>query len=238
MLVRFLSLCTIFLATTVFAAGTVTIQGQGDDAGFTMIIEYLDNNNLRMNFPGRESSSGYMLIQNGKVYTVAMINGVPMVMDMGAMSKMASAFGGDQGGEKNQATGPLDYEVLEMKDTGRSETVAGFKGRVYQVKARGKNGIHTEEVVLSDAPEVRAYTEAWQNAGKTMEQALQQGKTSTNDLNDFMAKKGLGLLRYGKEFQVVSLDSKRPPAEHFKLPANQMKMPDFGSMFGGAMPQK
>ena len=236
MFARFSPFLILLLAANVFAAGTVTIESEGDGNRATMVIEYLDNNTLRLNLPSQAGS--YMLIRDGKVYTVAMMNGAPMVMDMGAMSKMASAFGAADNAEENDATGPLDYEVLDMKDTGRTEVVAGFKGKVYEVTAKSKSGTKSEEVVFSSDPAVRAYSDAWMNAGKTMEQVLQQGKSSSNDLNDYMAKHKLGLLRYGKEFRVVSIDGKKPSADRFQLPSAPMGMPDFGSMFGGAMQQK
>jgi hypothetical protein len=231
---RLIPFLSLLLAVNAFAAGTVTIEGKGEGEKYTMSIQYLDNNTLRMDFPGEKGAGGYMLIRDNKVYTVAMMNNVPMVMDMGAMGKMASALGsGDNEPDQNQASGPLDYEVLDMKDTGRTETVAGFKGKVYQIKAKDGSTTSSEEIVFSSAPEVRAYSDAWRNAGKTMNQVMGQGMQDNNDLNEYMAKHKVGLLRYGKAYRVVAIDSKKPAADRFTLPKNSMSMPDFGSMFGG-----
>jgi hypothetical protein len=231
-----LILFPLLAATTALAAGTVTIEGQGDEASYRMVIEYLDNNTLRMDFPGDKQAGGYMLVRDGKVYTVTRINGVPMVMDMGAMGKMAAALGGGDGKDHSEAAGPLDYQILEIKDTGRNETVAGFKGRVYRVTVRdSRRGTQTEEIVFSDDPRVRAYTDAWSNAGKTMERVMGAGKTSANDLNKYMQQHKLGLLRFGREFRVVGIDDRQPAADRFKLPSSPMGMPDLGSMLGGAL---
>lgn len=231
MIARLIPFLVLLLAANSFAAGKVTIKGESEGEHYTMVIEYLDNQTLRMNLPNQKQGGSYMLIKGNKVYTVTNINNSPMVMDLGSMSKMAAAFGGDDG--QDQTTGPLNYEVLSMKATGKTETVAGFKGKVYMVTAKDANGTHSEEIVLSSDPKVLAYSDAWREAGKTMEQVLASGMESDNDLNHYMEKNKLGLLRYGKQYQVVSIDTGKPAADRFTLPAAPMAMPDFGSMFGG-----
>jgi len=233
MIVRLIPFLVLLLAVNAFAAGKVTIEGNGEGEHYTMVIEYLDNHTLRMNFPNQQEGSGYMLIRDNKVYTVTNFNNTLMVMDLGAMSKMAAAFGGDND-DQDQLTGPLSYEVLEMTDTGKTETVAGFKGKVYVVSAKDDSGTYSEEIVLSSDPKVRAYSDAWREAGKTMQHVLNQDLEADNDLNHYMEKHKLGLLRYGQEYRVVSIDSSKPAADRFTLPAAPMTMPDFGSMFGGA----
>jgi len=233
MITRLIPFLVLLVAVNAYGAGKVTIEGEGEGEHYTMVIEYQDNHSLRMNLPGQQQAESYMLIKDNKVYTVAMINNSPMVMDLGAMSKMAAAFGGDDG-DQDQATGPLNYEVLDMKDTGKTETVAGFKGKIYMVTAKDGSGTHSEEIVFSSNPQVRAYTDAWREAGKTMQQVLAKGMQDHNDLNHYMEKNKLGLLRYGKEYRVVSIDDSKPAADRFTLPAAPMAMPDFGSMFGGA----
>lgn len=233
MIARLIPFLVLLLAANSFAAGKVTIEGESEGGHYTMVIEYLDNHTLRMNFPSQQQGESYMLIKGNKVYTVANINNSPMVMDLGAMSKMAAAFGGDDGGQ-DQATGPLSYEVLDMKATGKTETVAGFKGKVYMVTAKDDSGTHSEEIVFSSDPKVRAYSDAWREAGKTMQRVMSQGMEDNDDLNHYMEKNKLGLLRYGKQYRVVSIDTSKPAADRFTLPAAPMAMPDFGSMFGGA----
>ena len=233
MIARLIPFLFLLLAANSFAAGKVTIEGESEGNHYTMVIEYRDNHTLRMDFPNQQQGESYMLIKDNKVYTVTNINNSPMVMDLGAMSKMAAAFGGDDDGQ-DQATGPLNYEVLDMKATGKTETVAGIKGTVYMVTAKDVRGTHSEEIVFSSDPKVRAYSDAWREAGKTMQQVLVKDQESDNDLNHFMEKNKLGLLRYGKEYRVVSIDISKPTADRFTLPAAPMAMPDFGSMFGGA----
>jgi len=231
MIARFIPFLILLTAVNVFAAGTVTIESKADGEHMSMVIEYLDNNTLRMNFPGQEKES-YMLIKDSKVYTVTNINNVPMVMDMGAISKMASAFGGQEN-DNDQATGPLSYQVMDMKATGKKETVAGFKGEVYRVTAKEGGVTRTEEIVFSADPKVRAYSDAWREAGKTMQKVMGTDMAVENDMNHYMEKHKLGLLRYGTEFRVAAIDSSKPAADRFTLPTSPMTMPDFGSMFGG-----
>ncbi len=233
MIARFIPFLILLMAVNVYAAGKVTIEGDGDGEHYTMVIEYLDNNTLRMNFPGPEKGDSYMLIKDNNVYTVTNINNTPMVMDMGAMSKMTAALG-KQDDDNDQATGPMNYQVLDMKATGKKETVAGFKGEVYLVTAKNDSTTKSEEIVFSSDPKVRAYSDAWRESGKTMQKVLGSDMAADNDLNHYMEKHKLGLLRYGKEFRITAIDSSRPAADRFTLPASPMTMPDFGSMFGGA----
>ncbi len=231
MIARFAPFLILLMAVNAFAAGKVTIESQSDGDNFTMVIEYLDNHTLRMNFPGREADS-YMLIKDNKVYTVTNMNNTPMVMDMGAMSKMASAFGAQEN-DNDQASGPMSYQVLDMKASGKKETVAGFKGEVYMVTAKEGDVTKSKEIVFSSDPKVRAYSDAWREAGKTMQKVMGTDIAADNDLNHYMEKNKLGLLRYGTEFRITAIDSRKPAADRFTLPTSPMVMPDLGSMFGG-----
>ncbi len=222
---------TILLAVNAYAGGKVTIQSEHEHERYTMIIEYQDNNTLRMTMPGQGKDSGYMLIKEGKMYTVTNINNVPMVMDMGAMTRMASAFG-PTGNEQNTGNGPLGYQVLETKDTGKKETVAGFKGEIYQITTSSNGVTTTREVVLSSAPAVRDYSEAWYRAAQTMQRVMGTNIASDNDLSHYMLAHKLGLLRYGKEFIITSIDPATPSQTRFALPVQPVSMPDLGSMFG------
>ncbi len=232
MRVLFTPFLILLMAVNAYAAGKVTIEGDSNGEHYTMVIEYLDNNTLRMNLPGSEKGSSYMLIKDNKVYTVTNINNTPMVMDMGAMSKMTAALG-SQDNNNQQASGPLSYQVLKMEATGRKETVAGFKGEVYLVTAKEGSTTTSKEIVFSSDPQVRAYSDAWREAGKTMQKVMTGDMAADNDLNHYMEKHKLGLLRYGKEYRITAIDSSRPAADHFTLPVSPMTMPDFGSMFGG-----
>jgi hypothetical protein len=232
-IIPFILFSALLLPLNSFAAGKVTIESAAKGNRYTMEIEYLDNHNLRMNFHRGQKVETYMLIKDNKVYTVTMINNAPMVMDIGAMSQMAGALGGDNSNDSNEASGPLGYEVLSLKATGKKETVAGFTGEVYLVTAKDGTGTSSEEVVFSSDPKVRAYTDAWREAGKTMQQVLARDMATDNDLDHYMEKNKLGLLRYGTQYRVVAIDDKKPAADRFTLPTAPMSMPDFGSMFGG-----
>ncbi len=231
MIKRCIPLLILLLSVNAYAGGKVTIQSEHEGEKMNMVIEYLDANTLRMNMPGQGEASGYMLVKGRKVYTVTNINNSPMVMDMAAMGKMASAFGAPDN-STNQNNGPLGYKVLQIKATGKKETVAGFTGKVYLLTTQENGNTKTEEVVLSTAPQVRDYAAAWSHATIAMEKAMGQKAEEDTNLNNYMAKHKLGLLRYGKEFRVLSIENTTPPADRFNLPSPPMSMPDFGSMFG------
>ena len=231
MIKQCIPLLILLLSVNAYAGGKVTIQSEHEGEKMNMVIEYLDQNTLRMNMPGQGEASGYMLVKGNKVYTVTNINNTPMVMDMAAMGKMASAFGAAES-SPDQDNGPLGYKVLEIKPLEKKETVAGFTGKVYLLTTKENNTTKTEEVVLSSDPLVRDYAAAWSHASLAMEKAMGKEAGGDTDLNDYMATHKLGLLRYGKEFKVLAIEKTTPPAQRFNLPAPPMSMPDFGSMFG------
>ena len=233
MIARLTPFLALLLAVNAFGAGKVTIEGQAEEHNYTMVIEYLDNHTLRMDFPGQQGKTGYMLIRDNKVYTVMNINNVPMVMDLGAMSKRTAGMDVEDNNQ-NQAAGPLNYEIIDLKDTGKTETVAGIKGHVYRIRAKNGSDIENKEIVFSSNPDIRAYSDAWRAAGETMQHALGRHLDYHNDLTHYMKKHKLGLLRYGQQYKVISIDTNKPSADRFTLPAPPMTMPDFGSMFGGA----
>lgn len=78
------------------------------------------------------SQDGYMLVRGEKVYSVSKDDsGKWMVMDMDQMGKMTSGgLAGFFGGGNDD---PKAYKATYVK-TGKSESIAGYTGAVYNVK--------------------------------------------------------------------------------------------------------
>jgi len=213
-----------------FAAGIATMQGEKlqDRIG----LEYLGGNKVRMDVSQQKGGNGYMLVRDGRAYMVSNSDGKNIVMDMAQLGSMASSMGADMGGNEAFKSELIDYRV-----TGRSETVAGYKGDVYILTWRDNEGTHTEEAVLSSHGNVREFSQAWMYLAETMIRSLGQQSIQDNSMWNFMERERKGILRLGKDFRVVSIESKDIDPYRFTLPAKPMQMPNMGGI-GSAMPSQ
>lgn len=214
-----------------FAGGTAEMVHGDGGASETVTMEFRDANTARFN----TDQDSYVILREGNVYAVSQQgSGQPTVMDMsqlmGAMGKLGLA-------QKPPSTGAEDVaNVAEFKDTGRSETVAGIKGKVYLITYQdGSGNTRTDEIVLSNDKRVREMWQAWKNFALAMGGAG-AGAVNTQGAKDFMARvdgQQMGMLRFGTQARVASLSSKTPSNSRFELPGPVTQMPDFGS-FGAA----
>lgn len=208
-----------------FAGGKAVIEAKGagmpgrpHPTASRMTVSWRDANTARIQEAGQKD---YLLLRNGKAYSVNYEAGHARVMDM------RQVFGFmHRGGQKKNSAGKID----KVTRTGRSQTVAGIRGDVYRVTAEGANGKpKTQEWVLTDNPTVVAVTTAYMNAVKGMFPA---GHNS-----DFVRRwqRGLahaekGILKAGDSYRIVSVSDTAPPASRFALPAKPMNMQQ---MMGG-----
>lgn len=211
----------------VLAAGTATIQGQ-DGSRFT--LEY-DGSQLRL-----ESSRhrNVHLIANGdSVYAVTTAAGQPLVVSGGAVMSLLSA----QGGQKF-ATGSEDIRSFtSLTSTGRYETVAGIRGAIHQLKYVDRGGRQrTEEIVLSEHPEVAQMTRSFGRAAAAFQQGAGVDNEGSRALLRELENRNLGLLRFANHYQVVALQTTAPSPARFQLPAAPMQLPGLqglGSLIPG-----
>ena len=203
-------------APQLFAAGIATLAtGSGQDAE-TMVIEYDDHGRTRMNMPAGQEGNGYMLSRDGKVWMVMNMQGQVMVMDMARMAAMAPPSGDDT----------LQQEFISARATGKKETVAGFVGEVYELSWKDRNGVQTAMAVLSKDPAVVEYSNAWMKLAENMAKSM--GQKTGNSIGRYLEKKGLGVLKMGDDFRVVSIQPGKVNEQDFVLPKATMQMPMFG----------
>ena len=217
------------LATGLFhgelLAGSAVIEGGSGKDTVRMSLEYRSGGLLRMQ-PEGQGQDGTMIMRDGKLYTVS--NG--MVIEMGSMMRQL-------GGAMAQSTpgsGPDDLNrFVSLKGTGKSETVAGVKGEVYELKYEDENGkLVTEEMVLSKDARAVEMRKAMEQMGQNMRVAM--NRPETDGERKLMAAYGnFGVLRYGTDFRVVSLSDKNPAMSRFELPAEPTQMPNLGNLLGG-----
>ena len=217
---RLLALLMVSIATPVFAGGTATIQGVGSgpsdrDMEHSMTVTWQDENTVRLE---PEGQPGYMLVRGEKSYSVTSAGGQMMVIDMGQMMSMAGSAGASGGAEAPTIADA--QSVGSIESTGREETVAGIDGEVYEIHWTDASGeSHVDEAVLSDEPLLREMTAAFQAFGRAL-----ASEGARHPLNEALASRGLGTLRFGDRFEVTSISDETPPDGHFELPAEPMQL--------------
>lgn len=200
-------------------AGQAEVVNTG---GAVSQLEYRGEDFLRIS----DKSNGYMLHRQGKLFVVSGEPGNETVMDASSMMRMAG--GSMQKGLSNVG------QIQSLKKTARSETVAGIRGEVWTlVQTDSKGRTKTTELVMSADKRVREFRDAMFAFSRTM--LVSSGKDSA-DADEMIAelkKRGRGVLRFGDEMTVRSIDGNKVAMERFDLPAEPMAMPSFFSSGDG-----
>jgi len=197
------------------ASDIVATYTYSDGSMVTLVTR--DAQHVRMD----TSPTSYTLLSGGKVYSVSCDeSGACNVMDLGQMAGMASGFSSMFGGGDEPDT--TEYDVRYEK-TGRTETVAGYKGTVYEAKIY-ENGKLTsrEEMVLSTHSNIKKLSEGWIAMAEALTQSMGD---SFDDSMEEAKKMGYGgMLRSGDDMRLTSLKIKNLNSSYYKLPANSQQV--------------
>ncbi|MFA5662831.1 hypothetical protein [Castellaniella sp.] len=203
------------------AAGTAVVTDHSSGAGDTMTLAWLDDGSLRINADA-DNPDNYMLIQGDKVYAVSFEAGAPLVMEVGGMLKALGGLAQDGQGVDQ----PLPARIASVEPTGKTETVAGIEGRVYQITAADQDGAQkTVEAVLTNDARAAEMTRVFVTG---LLSVFEQGRA--DDILTALPADGKGMLRYGNDYALASISDRAPAADQFKLPAPPM---DLASMLKG-----
>lgn len=228
---RLIGAAIAFLPAAALAGGTAVTEsssagmniGSSSMAGGTTRTEiaWRDPGTVRITPKGQ---GGYMIARDGSVYSVAQQGGQTMVIDMAAMKGMMQQMTQGQSGN-----GPSLGSVDSVQATGRSETVAGIRGKVFNVTTTDfRDTTVTSEWVLTGDPLVTEMTDAYFGAITSMF-GNDGGQMARNWQGGLPA--GMhGILRAGDQFRLVSISADTPPANQFELPAAPT---DLGAMMKG-----
>ena len=206
-----LVICLILvLPGSALAASDIVATYKYSDGSMVTLVTR-DKDHVRMD----TSATSYMLLSKGKVYSVNCEDGQCQVMDVGAMmnSSLGSMFGGGD---------DTDYEV-RFEKTGRTETVAGYKGVVYEA-VTFENGkvVSRDEMVLSGHSNIKKLTEGWLALAEVMARSMGD---SFDDSLDEAKKMGYGgMLRTGDDMRLHKLSVKNLDAAYYRLPANSQQV--------------
>ncbi len=215
-------LLAALLPLPALAGGTATVQSGQE----VTRVSWQAGGAIRIN---DADDADYMLVRDGKAYAVTMEDGQPQVMELGGMMK-AFADAAQQSGQAQALPDKVDSVVA----TGKSETVAGIRGQVYQVTITDKAGkTKTEEAVLTSDPLVVEMTRTYLNSFHAM-----FGSDVADKLSAALPKDQPGILRMGTDLALKSISGVEPPAAQFELPAEPISMEQLMKGLSGLMKQK
>lgn len=185
----------------------------------TLKIFMRDENRIRMN----TGADSYVLVSGEKVYMVSENNGRWQYMDMDQMAAMMSRFGTrpaatSQDAERYQST---------FKPTGRTETIAGYKGTVYAAETKDETGkvIHSGEVVLSKHKDVARVSTAWQTLAMRMGTIIGQDDSVAVDRAAKQAEmSGVGGVLRVDDMKLIGIDKPSLSASYYELPTGAQPM--------------
>lgn len=173
------------------------VEGEGK-----MVISFRDAQNVRMEM----DEEGYLLLDEGTIYSVSQQEGQWVAMNMAEIGQMMSAMKG----RGPAAPGPDDSDDdFKLVDTGRKDTVAGYKGVVYEVVPA--DGGPKQIAVLSDHADVMAAQKAFNAMARAMAGAM------SGELPDIPDDLPGGLLR-NEDIRLVSVKETKKPDGWFDLP--------------------
>jgi hypothetical protein len=215
---------TVVLALLPFSlwaevSGVYEIEG-----GQTMELSYKDGDHMRMSMPGGQ----FMLVNGDKTYMVRQQKSQWVAMDMAAMGQMMQQMRQQSGQQAPQ--GQQGSSDATFRDTGRTETIAGYEGTVYEVTANGE----TTEIVLSDHEDIVALSRGWvQFTGKMTKQMGAMNKQMQDDLlsQRDIEERG-GILRVGNDMRVKSVSTENKGSDYYELPEGT-RVQDMSNMRGG-----
>jgi hypothetical protein len=175
-------------------------------------LYYLDDNHMRANLADTQQlvlkgSGAWLLQRQGEQW---------LAVDADQAAALLQATHGE---ELKQQIGPI-----QLRDTGRKETVAGYAGKVFELSV-GKN---TSEIVLTDNPDVLALTNGWRVLALKLARGL--GPEQSAQLQQALTKipqQGMGgLLRQGNDLTLVAIN-RSAAARDVDFPANTQVLPKF-----------
>lgn len=211
------------------AAADVTGNFEADGME-TVRIEYRDDDHVRMQTP----DGSYIVVTGGEGYMVSREGGEWLVYALDDFRQMFESIGiGGPDGADFSAMMDMDESAYQMRDTGRSETIAGIRGNVHEViMSDGWDEEVTGEVVLTDNRDaVDVYRGMLRITRLMGEMAGQQGMDSL--MAGMYGLQDRAILRADDDWRLASIERNAIPSNAFTLPAEPSEIPGMAGLFGG-----
>jgi len=206
-----MSVCLLlFVCTGSTWAGDIVATWKYTD-GSTMKLSARDDQHIRMD----TAPDSYTLLTGSKVYMVQKDDDGWQATDM---EKMAGMMGGMFGGQKKKVN--VDDYKTTYKYTGKKETIAGYKGKVYRVEVRDGAGklVSSDELVLSTSKDILRVNMAMARISSKMTGMAVSGLSANPEAIKKQADKYGSVLRYGKDMTLVAVKKSSLKSSHYELP--------------------
>lgn len=190
-------------------ADTVATYDMKDQG--SLVISYRDDDHIRMD-TGEDS---YMLVTGGKVYGVSRDNGKWTAVDMEQVGRLGRSLGFNKGQQKDDATD------VKFQKTGRTETIAGYKGDVYIVEVTdAQGGKDQHEVVFGKHRDLETLNRDWKAFGSHLGNAMQMKNLQGLEYQTTQGRQQeLGTaLRYEDRMILRSVAKQSLGSSHYELP--------------------
>lgn len=208
---------SLMLSTFAFASGSAKISLGNNE---TMQLDWLSNGAIRMSTQADNAS--YLIVRDNQTYAVSHEGGEVRVFDLSSMFKMLGSVAKDMSPINLEQELDANWDINNYENTGKTETIAGIKGEVYQVKFNNKNNkTETETLVLTNNPIVVEMTQTYFNIFKAM-----TSLEKNSSLNQLFPGDKKGLLRVGNHFKVMNISNTAPSEKRFELPAKPQSFAD------------
>jgi len=201
---------------TAFADATVVYKMTSHDGSGTQTIHYVDKQHVRVDMSNGSVKRVMTMMKLGdKVYAIT----GETVQDMSQLAAMMGAMG--KGVSNHSEHAPVDY-----KDTGKTETIAGIKGKVYSFVERGKQ----HEVVLGENNDLQAAVLGVVEISKSMVGANNMLSATGDQVQQDVSIKNMAMLRLDDAVRLESITTDQIPDSVFTLPS---KPQSFGAGMSG-----
>lgn len=191
----------------VLAGGTAQVRAGGEATQ----LAWQTQGAVRLN---QASKPDYLLVRDGKAYSVSARGNTPVVMEIGGLLQGLGALA------QSRPNQYLPDRVDQVKDMRKTETVAGIVGHVYQLTVTDTQGkAHATEAVLTDDLRVVDMTNSYLNSTQQL-----LGQAKTQQLTGALPANRRGILRLGNDFVLISISGQEPDADQFALPAQPVNL--------------
>lgn len=196
---------------------TVVYKMTSRDGSGTQTIKYLDKQHVRIDITDATHNGTTMMKLGDKVY---MIQG-KVVQDMDQLAEMMTMMMGK--GLRKKSTGP----PIKYEDTGRTETIAGIRGKVYRFVENGKQ----HEVVMGKNKKLQDAVLGVVEITKAATGMMPSDPS--NRIQQDASIKSMALLRMDDRVRLQSINTRAVPAATFKLPSKPQQMGGPGGLLNG-----
>ena len=179
--------------------------------GSTITLSARDDQHIRLD----TANDRYTLLTGGKTYAVQKTDEGWQATDM---EKMAGMMGGMFGGGQKKIN--VDDGKTTYKYTGRTETIAGYKGKIYRVEVKDGSGklVSSDELVLSKSKDIRRVNMAMVRISSKLLGGAIPGLAKSTDEAQKQADQYGSVLRYGEDMELVAVKKLSLKSSHFELP--------------------